>query len=84
MEEVVGSIPTRSTKSLQQLRQTNACLTGVCVMVCVTTGLSGVARASIAGSLRFHAHMGYRSSILRLTCPAIVMMVESDVSLSEG
>jgi hypothetical protein len=37
MEEVVGSIPTRSTKSPNNLDRTNACSDGVCVMVCVIT-----------------------------------------------
>jgi hypothetical protein len=37
MEEVVGSIPTRSTKSLNKLDRASACDHDVCVVVCVIT-----------------------------------------------
>jgi hypothetical protein len=58
MEEVVGSIPTRSTKSLNQLDGASADRSNFCVAVCVVT------RRSCAQSegfhrcpLRFHPHV---------------------------
>src|SRR5271163_3570805 len=41
MEEVVGSIPTRSTNSLNNLEGETAFRNGVCVVVCVVTRRSG-------------------------------------------
>ena len=58
MEEVVGSIPTRSTKSPNNLDGTNAYRDGVCVMVCVITrrfGACGKGFHRVA--LRFHANV---------------------------
>ncbi len=49
MEEVVGSIPTRSTKSLNKLDRASAHTMGVCVMVCVITRRFGaMGKGSIA------------------------------------
>ena len=58
MEEVVGSIPTRSTKSPNNLDGANACSDGVCVVVCVITRRSGAYSESFhSGALGFHAHV---------------------------
>ena len=69
MEEVVGSIPTRSTNSLNNLDWARARSREICVMVCVITRRFG------AHGKSFH-RMLYRSSIRLLTWPAIAMMVE--------
>ena len=83
MEEVVGSIPTRSTNQSNNLDRASARRLGVCVMVCVITHHSGAfGRASIALRLASMRTWLYRSSILRLTCPAIAMIVESAAPLS--
>ena len=42
MEEVAGSIPARSTKSLNKLNGASARNFGICVMVCVITRNSGL------------------------------------------
>jgi hypothetical protein len=56
MEEVVGSIPTRSTKSPNNLDGANAYSDGVCVMVCVITRRSGACREGFHScALGFHA-----------------------------
>ena len=69
MEEVVGSIPTRSTNHLNNLgRATFQGRAFVSRLVSQTAILLLFARVSIAVRL---------ASILRLTCSAIAMMVES-------
>src|ERR1022692_5102578 len=58
MEEVAGSIPARSTKSLNSLDRTSARNHGVCVMVCVITcrfGACGKGFHRVA--LRFHPNV---------------------------
>src|ERR1700693_40154 len=58
MEEVVGSIPTRSTKSLNSLDRASACGHDVCVVVCVIPcrfGAYGEGFHRIAR--RFHPHV---------------------------
>jgi hypothetical protein len=58
MEEVVGSIPTRSTKSLNKLDGAPAHSRGVCVVVCVITGRFGAqGKRFHRRPLRFHSHM---------------------------
>ena len=58
MEEVVGSIPTRSTKSLNKLDGTNVHGVGVCVMVCVITRRFGAHSERFKRcTLRFHPHV---------------------------
>jgi hypothetical protein len=58
MEEVVGSIPTRSTKSLNNLDGASARKPGVCVMVCVITRRSGAhGKGFHRYPLRFHPHV---------------------------
>ena len=84
MEEVVGSIPTRSTNSLTNLGKAGALSDGVCVMVCVITRGSGAHGKGFI-SVRF-AWLPYARDCSvparRLTCPAIAMMVESEVPFS--
>ena len=83
MEEVVGSIPTRSTNRSNNLDRASVHRQSVCVMVCVITyHFAAFGRASIALRLASMRTWLYRSSIFRLTCPAIAMMVESDAPLS--
>ena len=56
MEEVVGSIPTRSTKSPNNLDGANACSDCVCVVVCVVTCRSSAHSEGFHRvALRFHA-----------------------------
>ncbi len=58
MEEVAGSIPARSTKSLNKLDGGSACSRDVCVMVCVITrrfGACGKGFYRIA--FRFHPNV---------------------------
>jgi hypothetical protein len=56
MEEVVGSIPTRSTKSLNNLDGTGAFSNGVCVVVCVVTPRSSAhSKGFHRVALGFHA-----------------------------
>src|SRR5271156_1073745 len=58
MEEVVGSIPTRSTNSLNNLVGASARDRGVCVMVCVITRRSGAhGKGFHCCPLRFHPHV---------------------------
>jgi hypothetical protein len=58
MEEVVGSIPTRSTKSLYNLDRAHGRIDGVCVMVCVITRRFGAqSKGFHRCSLRFHPHV---------------------------
>ena len=58
MEEVVGSIPTRSTNSLNNLDGASARNHGVCVMVCVITRRSSAhSKGFHRCPFRFHAHM---------------------------
>ena len=59
MEEVVGSIPTRSTKSLNNLDGANACNDGVYVIVCVGTLRSGAHSESFHRiAPGFHTNVG--------------------------
>ncbi len=56
MEEVIGSIPIRSTNYFNNLDDAGALRQGVCVIVCVITPISLLfERASIADALRIHA-----------------------------
>ncbi len=58
MEEVVGSIPTRSTKSLNMLERASIHGQRVCVVVCVITRPFGAYGQNFKGSpLCFHSHM---------------------------
>ena len=58
MEEVVGSIPTRSTISLNNLDGASARSLGVCVMLCVITRRFGAdSKGFHRRSLRFHPNM---------------------------
>ena len=58
MEEVVGSIPTRSTNSLSKLDGASARGACVCVMVCVITRRFGAhSKGFHRCSLRFHPHV---------------------------
>jgi hypothetical protein len=58
MEEVVGSIPTRSTKSLNNLDGASASRYSFCVMVCVITcRFSAYGKGFHRIPLRFHPHM---------------------------
>jgi hypothetical protein len=58
MEEVVGSIPTRSTKSQNNLDRTSASSDGVCVVVCVITRRFGAHSESFHRiALGFHTHV---------------------------
>jgi hypothetical protein len=58
MEEVVGSIPTRSTKYLNKLDGANSYRNGFCVMVCVITRRFGAhSKGFHRCSLRFHPHV---------------------------
>jgi hypothetical protein len=58
MEEVVGSIPTRSTKSLNNLDRAGALSDAVCVAVCVVTLRSGAHREGFHRvPLSFHTHV---------------------------
>jgi hypothetical protein len=58
MEEVVGSIPTRSTNSLNKLDGASARNRGVCVMVCVITRRLGAhSKGFHRSTLRFHPHV---------------------------
>src|SRR5215467_12127171 len=58
MEEVVGSIPTRSTNFLNKLGAVSRQGKLVCVMVCVITGGFGAhSKHFHRCSLRFHSHV---------------------------
>jgi hypothetical protein len=58
MEEVVGSIPTRSTNSLRSLDRASARNPRFCVMVCVITRRSGAHRKGFHRCpLPFHPHV---------------------------
>jgi hypothetical protein len=58
MEEVVGSIPTRSTNSLNNLDRASALSDGVCVVVCVVTLRSGAhSKGFHRVALGFHGHV---------------------------
>jgi hypothetical protein len=58
MEEVVGSIPTRSTNSLNNLDGASARNHGVCVMLCVITRRSSAhGKGFHRCPLRFHPHV---------------------------
>jgi hypothetical protein len=58
MEEVAGSIPARSTKSLNNLDRASACDHGICVMVCVITRrFSAYGKGFHRVPLRFHSHV---------------------------
>jgi hypothetical protein len=58
MEEVVGSIPTRSTKSHNRLDGATARVHGVCVMVCVITRrFSAHSKGFHRCPLCFHPHV---------------------------
>jgi hypothetical protein len=68
MEEVVGSIPTRSTIFFNDLDRASAGGRDMCVMVCVITRRSGACSKGFHRvALRFHATWLYRSSIHLLT-----------------
>ena len=63
MEEVVGSIPTRSTKSLNNLDRETRRRHGVCVMVCAVTRRFGAhGKGFHRRPLRFHPHMALQRS----------------------
>jgi hypothetical protein len=56
MEEVVGSIPTRSTKSLNKLDGASSRRSGFCVVVCVITRRFGARSEHFhCVPLRFHS-----------------------------
>ncbi len=58
MEEVVGSIPTRSTKALNPLDGAGGFSDGVCVAVCVVTPRSGAhSKGFHRVALGFHTHV---------------------------
>src|SRR5215469_7923724 len=58
MEEVVGSIPTRSTNSLDKLGGASYHSRKICVMSCVITRCSGTRGKGLHGlPLCFHPHM---------------------------
>src|SRR5580704_8803630 len=58
MEEVVGSIPTRSTKSLNNLNGATALSEAVCVVTCVVTPCSGAPSEGFhRATLGFHTHV---------------------------
>ena len=58
MEEVVGSIPTRSTNSLNSLDRANCHSGEICVLVCVITGRFGAqGKVFHRLPLRFHPHL---------------------------
>ena len=68
MEEVVGSIPTRSTNSLNDLDRAGAFSVAICVAVCVVTlVLALTARVSIALRSASVRTWLYRSNMRRLT-----------------
>src|SRR5215470_12189680 len=58
MEEVVGSIPTRSTKSLNNLNDLGSHRNVICAMVCVITRFFGAHGEGFHGiAFRFHPHV---------------------------
>jgi hypothetical protein len=58
MEEVAGSIPARSTNSLNELDGASSYRNGFCVMVCVITRRSSANRKGFHRCpLRFHSHV---------------------------
>src|SRR5271167_1838406 len=58
MEEVVGSIPTRSTRFLNDLDRARAHCRDICVVVCVVTRRSGArGKGFHCIALRFHTHV---------------------------
>ena len=62
MEEVVGSIPTRSTKSLNNLDRETPRRHGVCVLVLVMTRRLGAhGKGFHRRPLRFHPHMALQT-----------------------
>ena len=59
MEEVIGSIPIRSTNKTNTLDGTSVQRPNACVMICVITLNSGAIRERFhRRALRFHADMG--------------------------
>jgi hypothetical protein len=59
MEEVVGSIPTRSTKQSNNLANANLLSGGICVTVCVITRHSAACGEGFhCCALRFHTDVG--------------------------
>src|ERR1035437_1714968 len=75
MEEVAGSIPARSTNSLNKLDGAGACNHDVCVMVCVITCRFGACGKNFCFDSIRRLH---RFNIRRLTCRVIATIVESE------
>src|SRR5580692_1732594 len=68
MEEVVGSIPTRSTNSLNDLDRAGAFSVAICVAVCVVTLRSGAyGKGFHRVALGFRTHMAVSLQHARLT-----------------
>ena len=83
MEEVIGSIPIRSTNQFNNLDEFSTLMWSVCVIVCVIYPyFAAFERATIAERFASMRTCEYLSSIRQLTCPAIAMMVESAAPLS--
>ncbi len=83
MEEVIGSIPIRSTKQPNNLDDMSTPRQSVGVIVCVIPPISLLLeRATIAVRFASTRTCEYVSGIRWLACPAIAGMVESAAPLS--
>jgi hypothetical protein len=79
MEEVVGSIPTRSTKSPNNSGGAQSGI-AICVMSCVCNAVQCCRQALLALRFRPHAMILFPHAIG--TRPAIAMIMQSDPALT--